>query len=76
MDQHYERWSTLAPQGLLLTGLGLTLVTHAGGQRTTGRSPLRWLLSGLLGLIAFNAGLALFGEAVKHRVLYEARLDQ
>jgi hypothetical protein len=76
MDQHYERWSTLAPQGMLLTGLGLSLVTHAGGQRSKGRPAWRWFMSGLLGLIAFNAGLALFGEAIKHRVLYETRIDQ
>jgi uncharacterized membrane protein HdeD (DUF308 family) len=34
-----------------------------------------WFWFGLIGLILLNAGLALFGEAVKHRALYEQKLD-
>lgn len=75
MDQHYQQWSENAPRGLLLIGAGVSIVAHAAGLRTKGRSSLIWIALGTLGLIVLNAGVAIFGEAVKHRTLYEQKLD-
>lgn len=73
MNEHYERWNRLAPIGLLLTGLGLSITGRATLAKGKGTG---WVLGGTLGLIVFNAGLAIFGEAVKARALYEMHLEQ
>jgi len=75
MDQHYQQWSENAPRGLLLIGAGVSLVAHAAGLKHKGRSGLVWFVLGTLGLIVLNTGVAVFGEAVKHRTLYEQKLN-
>lgn len=75
MDQHYQQWSENAPRGLLLIGAGASLVAHAAGLKSKGRSGIVWFVLGTLGLIVLNAGVAVFGEAVKHRTLYEQKLN-
>jgi hypothetical protein len=74
MDQHYQEWSESAPRGLLLVGLGASLIGQATVLKANKKSALAWILLGTLGLIALNAGIAIFGEAVKHRALYESKL--
>ena len=74
MDQHYEQWSTLAPRGLLIIGLGITLISHSAHLKTRRKPTWQWLILGTLSLIIFNAGIAIFGEAVKHRAMYESKL--
>lgn len=74
MDQHYEQWSTLAPRGLMIIGLGATLISHASHLKTRRKPTWQWLILGTLSLIIFNAGIAIFGEAVKHRAMYESKL--
>lgn len=73
MDNNYTKWNQLAPIGLLLTGLGLSLLGDATHAKIKGRA---WFIRGTLGLIAFNAGLSIFGDAIKSRALYEAQLAQ
>jgi len=73
MEEHFETWSRFSVPGLILTGLGLSLIGQATIHKGKGR---RWFLQGTLGLVVFNAGLALFGEAVKARALYEVELDR
>jgi hypothetical protein len=73
MEEHFETWSRFSVPGLILTGLGLSVIGQATIRKATGRG---WFLQGTLGLILFNAGLALFGEAVKARALYEVELDR
>ena len=73
MEEHFETWSRFSVPGLILTGLGLSLIGQATIRKGTGRS---WFLQGTLGLIVFNTGLALFGESVKARALYEAELER
>ncbi len=70
-DAHYDKWNQFAPLGLLLTGLGLSIIGDATLSKHKGKA---WVLKGTLGLIVFNAGLAIFGEAVKARALYEKDL--
>jgi hypothetical protein len=74
MDQHYEQWSELAPRGLLVIGLGATLIAHSASLKSKRKPFWQWLLLGTLSLIIFNAGIAIFGEAVKHRAMYENKL--
>jgi hypothetical protein len=71
MNDDYNTWNQLAPLGLLLVGLGLSLVGNATLAKGRGKP---WVLQGTLGLVCFNVGLALFGEAVKARTHYEAEL--
>jgi len=71
MNENYEKWDELAPRGLLIIGFGVSLIGDAIVSKSKGRGFLRWFIIGSLGLIAFNAGIAIFGEAVKHRTLYE-----
>lgn len=72
MTDHYQRWNQLAPLGLLLTGLGLSMVGDATLSKARGKG---WVLKGTLGLICFNAGLAIFAESVKERTHYERDLE-
>lgn len=75
MDYHYEAWSTNAPRGLLLIGAGVTLVAEAIVLKAQRKAGWRWFLLGGLGLTVLNAGVALFGDSVKHRTLYESKLN-
>jgi hypothetical protein len=73
MEEHFETWSRFSVPGLILTGLGLSLIGQATIRKGNGRP---WFLQGTLGLIVFNTGLALFGESVKARALYETELER
>jgi len=73
LDHFYQNWNRFAPAGLLLMGLGLSVVGDAAGKKSQGKG---WFLQGTLGLILFNAGAAVFGEAVKNRALYEMELNK
>jgi hypothetical protein len=55
--------------GLGTIGLGVSII----GQATLlkGRGEGGWVALGTIGLCTLNAGVAIFGEAVKHRALYE-----
>lgn len=72
-DQDYRVWRRLAPGGLLLVGLGVSVAADASGRKSRGEAPSAWVVEGTLGLVALNAGLSLFGEAVKRRALYDIR---
>lgn len=72
MQENFEKWSRLSVPGLILTGLGLSIVGQATINKARGRG---WFWQGTFGLIIFNTGLALFGEAVKARALYESELN-
>ena len=76
-EQHYQKWKTLAPLGLLATGLGASGVGQSTILKSQGESTWKWVVAGTASLVALNAGLCLFGDAVKHRALYEwARQDR
>ncbi len=73
LDRSYQNWNRFAPLGLLLMGLGLSIIGDATSNKAKGKG---WFLKGTLGLIVFNAGAAVFGEAVKNRTLYEIELNK
>lgn len=76
LQEHYERWNRMAPLGLILIGAGLSLVTHAAGIKGRGGRLTSWGGLGTVGLIVFNSGIAVFGDAVKNRMLYERALEE
>ena len=70
-EHHYRKWKTLAPLGLLTTGLGASGVGQSTLMKGRDESTWKWVAAGTASLVALNAGLCLFGDAVKHRALYE-----
>ncbi|WP_103029404.1 hypothetical protein [Salinibacter altiplanensis] len=70
-DRHYRTWKALAPLGLLATGLGASGVGQSALLKGRGEPTWKWVAAGTASLVALNAGLCLFGDAIKHRALYE-----
>lgn len=73
LNETYEKWNRFSPLGLLLIGLGLSIIGDAALSKGRGKG---WFIKGTLGLILTNAGIAIFGEAIKNRTLYEAELNK
>jgi hypothetical protein len=69
--QHYQKWKRLAPLGLVTVGLGASLIGQSTILKSKTASTWKWVALGTVSLAVFNAGLCLFGDAVKHRALYE-----
>jgi hypothetical protein len=69
--QHYQKWKRLAPAGLVAVGLGASLIGQSTILKSKHASTWKWVALGTVSLAVFNAGLCLFGDAVKHRALYE-----
>lgn len=74
--KHYRTWRLFAPLGLTVIGLGATLLGHSVGLKSGGAAFWAWFGWGTLSLVVLNAGVALFGEAVKHRALFEVQLER
>ncbi len=70
-ERHYQKWKALAPLGLLATGLGASGVGQSTLLKGRDAPTWKWVAAGTVSLVALNAGLCLFGDAVKHRALYE-----
>jgi hypothetical protein len=81
-DAHRRRWQWQSPLGLLLVGFGASLLGQATLMKRDAAdgagSTWAWVAAGTASLVALNAGLSLFGDAVKHRSLFEmtARLNR
>ncbi|THH41951.1 hypothetical protein [Neolewinella litorea] len=71
IDQQYRNWLVKAPLGLVLTGLGASLISDAAITRYSGAPTLRWVGYGTLALTVFNSGLCILADAAKHRAHYE-----
>ena len=65
-DPHLRAWARLAPTGLVAVGFGVSLIGEATLRKGRGEA---FVAYGTAALVVFNAGLCLFGEAVRHRVL-------
>lgn len=76
MNEHYEQWSRLSAIGMLLIGAGASFIAHAAWVKGSRKGFWNWFSVGTVGLTLLNAGLAVFGDAIKHRTLYEVQLDQ
>ncbi|MCS3626892.1 hypothetical protein GGP55_001920 [Salinibacter ruber] len=75
-ERHYRNWTVLAPLGLLATGLGASGVGQSTLLKGRGAPTWKWVAAGTASLVALNAGLCLFGDAIKHRALYEWAHEQ
>ncbi len=69
--EHYQKWKRLAPLGLVTVGFGASLIGQSAILKAEQASTWKWVALGTVSLAVFNAGLCLFGDAVKHRALYE-----
>lgn len=76
MNRDYQKWDELAPRGLMLIGLGVSITGEAIIAKSKGRGFLRWFVLGVIGLVCINSGVSVFGEAVKHRALYDFTMRQ
>jgi hypothetical protein len=74
--QHFKKWQRFSPLGLALVGMGASMLGHSIELKTTGTAFMNWFTWGTVSLVVLNAGLAVFGEAVKHRVLFELKQQQ
>jgi hypothetical protein len=70
-DSHFWHWLIEAPLGLLLIGAALSVFGQSVIYKSRGESLRKWFWWGTLSLVIFNAGICVFGDAVRHRVLYE-----
>lgn len=70
-DAHYDKWKWQAPLGLTTVGFGASLLGHASNMKGRGAATWKWVAAGTVSLVVLNAGLSLFGDAVKHRALHE-----
>lgn len=61
----------MAPSGLTLIGLGFSLTGEAILWKGASAPGWQWVLLGTAGLVIFNAGIAVFGDAVKRRFWFE-----
>ena len=61
-------WQRFAPLGLITIGFGLSLLGNTMERKAAGQP---WFWRGTVSLSVINAGIALFGEAVKARTLHE-----
>lgn len=73
LNENYEKWNAFSFIGLVIIGLGLSLTGNAIISKSKGKG---WFFKGLVALIVTNSGIAIFGEAVKARALYEWELEQ
>lgn len=73
--QHYDKWKWQAPLGLTTVGFGASLLGYASNLKANNVATWKWVAAGTVSLVVLNAGLSLFGDAVKHRALYEWTSD-
>lgn len=66
--RHQRKWQFLAPAGLATIGFGLSILGDMIERKSKGGV---WFWRGTLALSVINAGVCIFGDAVKERVLYE-----
>lgn len=72
-NRHHSTWKRNAPLGLLAVGFGASLLGHATLMKGEDAPTWAWVAAGTASLVALNAGLSLFGDAVKHRTLHELK---
>ncbi len=55
---------------------GLSLLGQSVIYKSKGERLKKWFLWGTLSLVVFNAGLCIFGNAVKARMILETKYEQ
>jgi hypothetical protein len=70
---NYKKWLLFSPLGLALIGFGASMLGHSIQLKVEDAKTIIWFAWGTLSLIVLNAGVAVFAEAVKARVLHELK---
>ncbi|MEL6652251.1 MAG: hypothetical protein AAFQ87_15730 [Bacteroidota bacterium] len=60
-------WRKTAPLGLMMVGMGFSFTGEAIIWKMQDAPIWQWVAMGTVGLVIFNAGLSVFGDAVKKR---------
>ena len=71
MEPLKRKWLLFAVAGLLLIGAGLSMSIDAAILRYNQLDTIYWMMYGTFGLVIFNSGICLFGQAV----IYKVKLD-
>lgn len=71
-----KKWKWMAPLGLTLIGLGVSLSGEATLLKGAAAPTWHWVAIGTLGLVVLNSGIAVFGDAVKRRLWLEIRASR
>ena len=74
-DKYYKRWKLYAPLGLMIIGLGVSIVAEAAMLKYDDTIWWKWVGLGTLGLVILNSGVSVVGEAVLYRARYERALE-
>ena len=74
--RQYRSWLIKAPLGLVLTGLGASLISDAAVRKYSGAPTLNWVTYGTVALTVFNSGLSILADAAKHRGHYERLTEE
>jgi hypothetical protein len=72
-ERHYAKWKAMALPGLVGVAFAACAVGRATDKWADGK-PYFW--HGTFALVTLNASLSVFGDAVKHRALYEMRAHE
>ena len=67
-----KRWLVHAVSGILLMGIGLSVLGESTSLKYTNSQFMDWFLTGTAGLILIFSGLSIFGQAV----VYKSFLDK
>jgi hypothetical protein len=73
---HRRQWKIKAPLGLVLIGLGVSLVSSAAVFKYDGAPTLEWVAYGTLALVVLNSGLSVLVRAGVHQAHYERLRDE
>ena len=63
-----QKWLVYSVAGLLLIGAGLSVSIDAAFLKAEMDGTYMWIYQGTLGLVLFNAGISLFGQAIIYRI--------
>jgi hypothetical protein len=76
MENDFYKWLAETVGGLILIGFGLSLFGQAVIYKSRGEAVKKWFWWGTLSLIVINAGICVFGDAVKTRIVYEIKMSR
>ena len=72
MEEAFYLWLIESIAGLILIGFGLSLFGQAVIYKANGERLGKWFLWGTISLVVVNAGICVFGDAIKQRIVYDA----
>ncbi len=63
-NRHYRKWILQMPLGFLIISIGILVIMYTANKKAEDE----WLMWGIVSLTIINAGLALLGNAIVHKV--------